>query len=154
MKSYGIRISDGKGEVLSPTLYDILKEIKEGDSYYWSILFLDGTPTPGQGPFLAIYKKEINDSEHGVLISWDDLCRLSNIFFQMFEVIVLGSKDATSLHRYVNEEEMQNTCDIVIYLIDCAFWEVYSKNQELIDTLKKKFKETEYLDPNNTNKEI
>lgn len=147
MKTYGIRISDGKGEVLRPVLSDILEEIKNGDLFYWSVLFLDGTPSPGQGAFLVEYEKKISDSEHGLLSSWENLTRLSNKFFQMFEITVLGCKNKDLLLRYEKEEDMHNACDIVIDLIDCAFWEVFSKDHELIERLKAKFKETELLDP-------
>ena len=54
MKSQGIRIL---GDDLSTiTLLDILKEISYGDSFYWALLFLDGTPHVNQGKLLSKYK--------------------------------------------------------------------------------------------------
>ncbi len=38
-------------------------------------------------------------------------------------------------------------CDVVIELIDCAFWEVYVKDMKVIDRLRERFKEIELLDP-------
>ncbi len=43
---------------------------------------------------------------------------------------------------------MYQSCDIVIELIDCAFWQIFTKDQELIDRIKRKFKEVELLEPN------
>jgi hypothetical protein len=146
MNIKGIRISDGKGSMLGPTLSDLLEEITNGDSFYWSILFLDGTPNPGQGHLLTEYESEINNSENGVPIRWEELARLSSRFFQMFETTILGCKDTKLLRRYEKEEEMYVTCDIVIDLIDCAFWEVYSKDPNLIDKLQEKFKEIELIE--------
>jgi hypothetical protein len=148
MKTYGIRISDGKGDVLSVTLSDILKGIDRDPSFRWCILFLDGTPQPGKGQFLTEYENKINDSKNGLLISWEDLNDLSKKFFQMFEIIVLGCKDISLLHRYEEEKEMHKMCDIVIQLIDCAFWEVYTKEIKIVEKLKKTFKEVEFLDSN------
>lgn len=146
-KIYGIRISDGRGNVLRPTLSDILEEINEDVSFNWCILFLDGTPNPGQGNFLIECEKKINDSENGLFYSLEELKDLSGKFFQMFETIVLGSYDINVLHRYKEEKDMYTACDIAIELIDCAFWEVYAKDRKIIKRLKEKFKEIEILDP-------
>ena len=147
MKTYGIRIFDGRENILSATLRDILNEIDNDPSFNWCILFLDGTPQPGEGQFLVEYEKKINDSENGLLISLEELKELSEKFFQMFETIVLGCRDVSLLHRYEEEIEMFKTCDISVVLIDCAFWEVYTKDIKIIDRLKEKYKEIEFLDP-------
>ena len=145
MKTKGIRISDGNENILEPTLSDILKEITNDSSLHWSILFLDGTPNPGEGSFLAKYIDQINNSENGISTSLEDLIKLSDKFHQMFETIVIGSKDSKLLKRYAKEEEMYIMCDIAIELIDCAFWEVYSKDESLILRLAKHFREIEFL---------
>lgn len=41
MTSRGVRISDKINRVISVKLIDILSEIPKGNSFYWSILFLD-----------------------------------------------------------------------------------------------------------------
>jgi hypothetical protein len=146
MKTKGIRISDGKGNILAPRLSNILEEITDGDPFFWSIIFLDGTPTPGQGHFLCEYQKKINNSENGIPIKLEELFMLSNQFFQMFEITILGCSDAKLLRRYETEKEMYITCDIVIDLIDCAFWEVYAKDLKLLNKLQKKFREIELLE--------
>ena len=43
---------------------------------------------------------------------------------------------------------MYNICDIVIEMIDGGFWEIFSRDLDLISKLKEKFKETELLKPN------
>lgn len=52
---------------------------------------------------------------------------------------------ATHPRRYEDEKEMYKTCDLVIDLIDCVFWEVYSKDQNFLDKLERKFQETESI---------
>jgi hypothetical protein len=145
MNIQGIRISDSKDNVLFVKLSDILEEIPYGFSLCWSILFLDGTPNQGEGRFLSEYQNRINKSENGLRIDWKDLKSLSKKYFQMFETTILGCRDANLLHRFDDEKEMYHTCDIVIDLIDCAFWEVYSKDSVIIDNLNRKFKEIEIL---------
>lgn len=145
MRTRGVRISDGKDNILVP-LSSILEELSDGDLFYWSILFLDGTPSPGQGHFITQYGNKINNSENGIPIRWEELLTLSSKFYQMFETIILGSKDAKLLKRYDIEREMYMTCDIVFELIDCAFWEVYSKDQVFLKRLQKKFQKIELIE--------
>ena len=142
MKTKGIRIFDRNGNVLQK-LSDILQVFTKGSSLYWAILCLDGTPQPGQGKYLTEYMDKINNSKNGMTIKWDELFDLSNNFFQMFETIILGSQNEILLKRYNDEKEMYTSCEVVIDLIDCAFWEVYSKDFDLILKLKNKFNEVE-----------
>ncbi len=144
MKTMGIRIF--LNDILRIKLSDVLAEIPNGDSFLWSILFIDGTPNPGQGKHLAEYKNQINESEDGLRVEWKDLFNLSSQFYQIFEIIVLGNYDVNALHRYKNETEMYKTCAITIELIDCTFWEIYAKNQEIISNLSKKFPQFEFLE--------
>ena len=143
MNTKGIRISD-EFDVLNISLSEILEEVIDGKSFYWTILFLDGTPNNDQKDLLKMCKK-INQSENGLIVTWENLLTISNRFYQMFETIILGCKNPDLLRRYNSEEEMYKTCDITIELIDRAFWEVYSRDKLLMDRIKKKFTETTIL---------
>lgn len=148
MQPYGIRIFDMKDNVLNVEISDILNEIQQGNNLSWSILFLDGTPNSGKGNIVNEYKKQINKSEEGLKINWDHIFLIGNEFFQLFEVLILGCKTKEFLHRYDDDREMYQSCDIVIELIDCAFWQIFSKDPELINRLQKKFKNIELLPAN------
>ena len=147
MKNTGIRISDKENRILSVELSSILDEIHNGNSLYWCILFLDGFTHPEEGKFISELQKKILESENGLIISWKDLQALSTKFHQMFEIIILGCKNKNLLHYYEDEIKMYEICDVAIQLIDCAFWEVFSKDHELIARLGKKFKEIKFLKP-------
>ena len=152
MSVHGIRIADKEKSskdpsftFLSPSLVDILVEIDEPDSYYWRILFLDGTYQPQEATFLNPYIKKVNESEGGILTSCLDLTFLSKKFFQIFEILLIASRNKNVLKSYKNDEKMYKMCEIVIELIDSAFWEVHTHDESLILKLKKKFKQTELL---------
>ena len=81
-------------------------------------------------------------------MKWDDVCFVRDQLFQIYEIIILGCKNQEFLHRYDSDQEMYQSCDIVIELIDCAFWQIFSKNQDLINRIKRSFKEVELLEPN------
>jgi len=146
MKTRGIRISDGIDDILSPTLPDILKEIYNGDSFYWSILFLHASGDLGEGKSIPEFEEQIYNSEKGLFINWEELNILSGKFFQIIDIIIIGCQNESLLHRYENEHEMYETCDIVIELHDSCFWEVFSKDEQLINRLASKFNEIKFLE--------
>ena len=146
METKGIRISDGD-EVLEPTLSDILEVITDGHLFHWSILHLYASGDLGEGKSIPEFEKQIFDSEKGFFIDWNDLNRLSRKFYQIIDITLIGCRDKNLLCRYSNDIEMYKTCDIVIELIDSGYWEVFSKDQELINRLASKCKEIEFLEP-------
>jgi hypothetical protein len=145
MESKGIRIFE-KRDNQRIKLSDILETFPAGKLLNWSILFLDGMPKREQGKFLMQYASSINKSENGLRIDWEELVLLSDKYFQMYETVIIGCADISLLHRYREETMMQSSCDTTIVLIDCAFWEVHSKNQDFVKSLQKSFSETKLLD--------
>jgi hypothetical protein len=59
--------------------------------------------------------------------------------------LIIGCIDAQKIHWYENCQEMYETCDIVIEMVDSGYWEVFSKDFTLIDRLAAKFKDTKFL---------
>jgi hypothetical protein len=49
--------------------------------------------------------------------------------------------------RYETDQIMYESCDIVIEMFDSCFWEVFSKDEDIINRLASKFKETKFLKP-------
>lgn len=145
MQTHGIRISDSKDNVLNVKISDILKLIQKGNDLNWCILFLDGVPNSENTNTVNEYKNKINKSKEGLKLKWDEILFIGNQLFQIYEIIILGCKNQEFLHRYDTDQEMYQSCDIVIELVDCAFWQVFSKNKGLINELKIKFKEIELL---------
>ncbi len=143
MKIKGVRISDGE-IVLSVNLPDILKEVPNPSLYHWSILELHGMGNL-VGKSVPDFEDEINDSDEGLAISWNDLNVLAAQYRQIIDMILIGSKDKTDLKRYENDQMMYETCDFVIWMFDSSFWEVFSKDESFIDRLASKFKEVKFI---------
>lgn len=144
----GIKIYEHQSE----NLIDILKEIHHGDLLHWSILNLYASGHLGEGKSIVDFENQILKSEKGFFISWNDLISLSNKFWEIIQILIIGCKDEKLLHRYESDQEMYETCDIVIELIDSAFWEVFSKDEDLINRLAAKFKKIEFLESDFQNK--
>ena len=57
MKTKGIRILDKINNTVSVELSDILHEIPDGDSFYWSILYLYATGNLGEEQSIPDFEK-------------------------------------------------------------------------------------------------
>lgn len=142
----GIRISDCTDNVVTVNLLDILTEVKNGESFFWSILFLDATGDLGENISIPEFCKEIRISEKGFFISWKELYSLAGKFWQVIDITLLGCKNKSDLHRYKRDQEKYETCDFVIQMCDSSFWEIFSKDNAFIWRLASKFKEIEFLE--------
>ena len=147
MKSKGIRISDEIDNAICVKLPDILEEIQNGNSLHWAILYLDASGHLGEGKSIPVFQKQIKIAEKGFRIEWAELNLLSRKFFEVVDIVLIGCKDETSLHRYDDDQNMYETCDTVIVMLNSCFWEVFSKDATLISQLAKKFKEIKFLEP-------
>ena len=147
MTTKGIRILDKKNRIVWVELPDILKEISNGNSLHWSILYLYATGHLGANQAMPVFEQQIRESEKGLLISWEELNGLSQKFWDLMDITLIGCKDRNLLRRYETDQKMYEVCDIVIEMIDSSYWEVFSKDEELINKLAVKFKEIEFLKP-------
>lgn len=145
MITKGIRIyvkGNGDGDVLFP---DIFQEVQNGESLYWSIQFLDGWRRVGSGK-VYVCSDQINKSEVGLTVGWNDLKNFTSDLFELEEVGVIGCKDEKLLKRYQDDRVMFETCDVSVVLVDSVYWEVFSKDESLILRLAGKFSKHVLLD--------
>lgn len=144
MKTIGIRIRD-KIDKMSIKLPLILEEIHDGNSLYWTILYIEANGD-WEEKIPLISEKSINKSENGFNIKWEDLNFIANCFFQIKDIVILGDKNIKLLRRHENDQEMYEACGVFIEMVDCSFWEVFSKDEDLIYRLAAKFKKIEFLE--------
>jgi hypothetical protein len=147
MKTNGIRISDGEGYV-TVELIDILQQVKNGDQFYWSILFIDAVSYLKDSSDMFAFQEEVNELERGFFINWKDLNAFSKKCGQVIDIMILGTKDKNLILRYEDEQDAYEACDIVIQMIDSSYWQVFSKDEDLICRLGSKFKKIEYINSN------
>ena len=144
MTSSGIRISDSKDNACIP-LEDLLPIINESN-LNWALLWIKVFPKREQGESVMELEPKVNGSPNGFICSWEFLLDLAKKFHQEIDLLIIGSKSVQNLHRYKDDKEMYETCDVVIEMIDGGFWEIFSSDPNLIAKLKSRFRETEPLD--------
>jgi hypothetical protein len=139
MKTKGIRIFEKRNKVIIVRIKDILKEIDNGKSFYWSILHFYGSGQLYNGQSIPAFENEIKKSEKGLIVPWETLVAFANSFDQVWDILIIGCRNKGFISRYDNDQSMYETCDIVIEMVDSYFWEVFSKEVNLIDKLAAKF---------------
>jgi hypothetical protein len=144
MKTKGIRISDINDGKCIP-LIELLETIPVEMQFFWALLWLDVTPLENEGKYIVELQKKINQSENGLITTFGSLLEISKKIFQEIDLTIIACKIKENIHRYKEDREMYETCDIVIEMIDGGFWEVFSKNVTWIDQLAKKFQKVEFL---------
>lgn len=144
MKYKGVRISDIKDGKCVP-FSQILENVENGKDLNWVILWMDVTPQKSEGQYIMDLQKEINSSENGLFFSFEAIKALSKKNFQEIELTVVASRSRENLHRYAEDIDMYEECDVVIEMIDGGCWEVFSLDFNLISNLNQKFNKTESL---------
>ena len=147
MKTKGIRIYVEGNEEKEVLFLDILKEIKDGHTFKWSILFLDAWRLAQNGK-AHVFDEKINKSKRGLFVTWNELIAFTSDLIDLEEVYIIGCKEENLLQRYATDQEMFETCDISIILIDCEYWEVFSKNKDLINRFISKYNSVELIESN------
>lgn len=122
-----IKIQKNNSSFLSVNLKDILVQIEKGEKYFWNILWIEATGKPENMNMLE-FEEEVNNSENGYILSWDDLQKLSESLFQVINLLLIGDEKKENLKRYSSDGEMNLKCTFCIELVDSSYWEVNSQD--------------------------
>jgi len=136
------KIFDAGNGAAIPSLLDILSGL-EGDSLKWSLLSLWATGDLGEGKSIPDLENTIAESPRGILLSFDELKKLSGCFDQVMDTLIIGCSSLENIARYDNEQEMFAACDVVIEMDDSTSWIIHSHDRKLIEQITSKFKNSE-----------
>lgn len=126
---------DNNEGYLSIDLTDILTQIENITNYKWKLLWIDGTSHTGGANMLEL-EKNVNDSKDGLPILGSQLLPFSELFSQLYELILIGDKDEEQLVKLEDEEQMKENCEFFIELVDSSYWEITSKNKDFNENIK------------------
>ena len=131
-------------DFLSVTLFELLKNIQHyGDKFTWSIYELDATGNLGEGCSLPELEDKIDSLESGFIMCWNDLLVMSSKLSQVINLILIASNVNQAFEKYEDSNDWRKKYPIIVEIVDGDYWEVYSSNENLIDSLEKKYKDTE-----------
>jgi YD repeat-containing protein len=143
-----IEIHDSDKNVLSFDLKDILRALpKNAETAEWYILNLEGTGEPLRNaePLLDL-EKRIQSSKHGVKATWHTLNQLADRMVQTVNLSLVGlspGEPAPSLPVQV----AYGGLFVSIEAIDSSLWTVSSNDKQVIDCLRRQFRDTKLVRP-------
>ena len=141
----GIRILDKINRVVVVELPAILAELEGGHEMSWAILDLYATGDLGPTVSMPKFEERIRLASKGLKITWNELTELSSKFWDLMDILLIGSNEGEFLHRYSNDREMYESCDVVIEMVDSHFLEVFAKDDAFIKRLAAKFERIELI---------
>jgi hypothetical protein len=122
-------------DALPRSLHEVLMRVPNGDEFEWSILWLKAVGNFEDRTMLD-YEEEINLSENGLRMKWNELVEFSTRIYQTIEILLIGDKDSNSLKRYTNDDEMYLHCYYNFELIDSSYWLIHTKDEKLMKSLQ------------------
>lgn len=139
-----VRIKDkeASGSVIVgfPRIFKILEYVK--NDYEWFLLYLNGSAC--KGVKLNEHCQEINSSESGISLGWNDMVSLLNKMDQIYDLLVVGVERDTKINR-VSDEDLFSVYPLVINCFDSSYWEVKVDKKELAELFVSEFKSIEFL---------
>lgn len=129
-----ITLKGNNNSVLTISLHDIINLIPNISNYKWKIIWIEGYSSTFN---ILKFEKMINKSQDGVLIDANILIDLSLKLNQLVEIVLIGDKEESDLHKYGNDSIMKEKCDFFIELIDSSYWEISSSNIDFLEEIKK-----------------
>lgn len=121
-------------------LIDILKLIeKDKQQLIWSILDLQAV-----GDITTIWESGIVDFEetikhlpYGYILSWQMLTNLAQKFDDLIDIVIIGCYEMAQIPSCV-DADIYLSSEIVLELIDSSFWQIYTKDERLLQNLDRK----------------
>jgi hypothetical protein len=145
MNVTGVQILDSIDNVsIGPST--ILNALPHGEELTWSILYLDGIGDLDMDKSITELEDFIQESHCGYILDWNELTKIAKKFEQVIDIVLVGSRDRSVLHKYDNDLEMYKKCEITIIMFDSSFWEVISKNNDIVDHFAHSFQLTKPID--------
>lgn len=130
-----IILKSKNNNLLTITLHDILSQINNIEEYVWKLVLLEGVSNKMD---ILVLEHLINKSPSGIFIRTNDLLKISTLFDQITEIILIGDNNIGKMQRLEYNDSMQNQYEYYIELIDSSYWEVTSKNRNFLNNIKLK----------------
>lgn len=131
MENTGIRIRVNEKEILSKLLSvdnDYLNKLN------WKLLFLEGTYNDRE---MLPLETQVNSSEHGIAISYQQVKGLSNRVNDLWNLLLLGQLEKNKLVKKGDEDTtIFDSSDVVIEYFDSSYWTITSSNIDFIESIK------------------
>ncbi len=121
-----IKIDGDNSSILSVSIIDILNCIDDQEGLNWGLFWLEASGELPGDMSMVDFEKEINHSQEGKVITWEELKDLGERFYQIIDLLLIGDEQSFNIKRYESDDQMYGSCDYTIELIDSSYWIIHS----------------------------
>ena len=141
-----IQIRDKTAHLLEPKLRDLLRIISgEGPALHWAILEFEAVGNLSPGPHVGEINEIIKRSPSGFLLDWGHLVTIADKLLQAINATFVGCRTAESLPG-VHDSDIYAKSEIVIEVVDSSWWEVYARDDRVVQRFIDAFHEVVIVD--------
>jgi hypothetical protein len=138
---------------IGPDAQDDLLEILDqvgphAPEFTWTFLDLEAYGMMPQAESDRI-EQEIYDAPDGLILEWDDLASFIRRFNSYFWAVLVGCVERSDIPQVDKDDldvtpkplELYRKPEVVIERIDCTYWHVYSKDDEVLNRIRDHFED-------------
>jgi hypothetical protein len=141
-----IRDQSPKG-FICVSMSQILASVRQhGSTLVWSILELEarGDPALLERGILDL-EAEISESPRGLILPWEGLDNIAGALTEVLDCVIVACKDESLIPSYQPGFDPRPACEIMVEMFDSSYWRVYSKEDEVLNSIARIFKDTEIV---------
>lgn len=112
-------------------LAEVLAVIPDND-LVWSVLEFNGMGDAPCNFFMDDFAELVRKKPGGLMMSWDELKKLSSGFSQTIDCVIVGAKTAQDILDAHKAEDDFSSCEVVLNAFDSTEWFVWSRDPSLI----------------------
>mgnify|MGYP000428889167 CR=1 FL=1 len=118
------------------TLNEILSAIPESPPI-WNFLYFNGTGVLSNNNSIIEFEEMINSSSSGYIIEWNELKKISEMFYQVYDCLIVGGKNLESITGNKTSKENFTLSSIVIEIFDSTEVSIGFDNENQLSIFKK-----------------
>ena len=112
-------------------LVEVLAVIPEND-LVWAILEFNGTGKALDNLSMDDFEKLILSQPSGLVMSWDELKRLSNGFDQTIDCTIIGARTSQDILNARKAGDNFSLCEVILNVFDSTEWSTWACDSELM----------------------
>lgn len=115
-------------------LAEVLAVIPEND-LVWSVLDFSGIGQAPDNLSMDDFEELIRSMPGGLMMSWNELKKISDNFSQTIECIIVGAKTDLDILNAHKAGDDFSSCEVVLNVFDSTEWSVWARDSTLMEKL-------------------
>ncbi|MBD2079025.1 hypothetical protein [Leptolyngbya sp. FACHB-17] len=123
--------------VLAIDLIDLLQVVPEAHhKLVWAILDLEAIGDISEVWEAGIVDLETQISSSPIILNWQDLVKLANLFDQVINLTLVACLNAADIPA-VDFDMTNSACELAFELVDSTVWRIFARREDTLDAFVK-----------------